>query len=42
MPENIINILNQIRDAKGQPYVEGMVAMANLLSQAKAEEKKEG
>lgn len=32
MPENVINILDEIRKVKGQEYVEGMVDMANLLA----------
>ena len=39
MPENVINILDEIRKVKGQEYVEGMVDMANLLAPRKSEDK---
>ena len=32
MPENIVNILDNIASVKGQEYVEGLVDMANLLA----------
>jgi hypothetical protein len=32
MPENVINILEAIKAAKGQEYVQGMVDMANMLA----------
>ena len=32
MPENIVNILDNIAAVKGQEYVEGLVDMANLLA----------
>lgn len=32
MPENVVNILNAIEDARGREYVEGLVDMANLLA----------
>ena len=38
MPENIVNILESIKEAKGEEYVEGLVDMANLLAPRKAEE----
>lgn len=38
MPENIVDILAAIKDAKGQEYVEGMVDMANLLAPRKNSE----
>ena len=37
MPENILNILESIKDAKGEEYVEGLVDMANLLAPRKTE-----
>jgi hypothetical protein len=37
LPENIINILESIKEAKGQEYVEGLVDMANLLAPRKTE-----
>ena len=37
MPENVINILDEIRKVKGQEYVEGMVDMANLLAPRKTD-----
>ena len=40
MPENIINILESIKDAKGQEYVEGLVDMANLLAPRKTDSEK--
>lgn len=41
MPENVINILDEIRKVKGQEYVEGMVDLANLLTPRKSEDKEE-
>lgn len=38
MPENVINILDEIRKVKGQEYVEGLVDMANLLAPRKTTE----
>lgn len=38
MPENILNILESIKEAKGEQYVEGLVDMANLLAPRKTEE----
>ena len=38
MPENIVNILESIKEAKGQEYVEGLVDMANLLAPRKTTE----
>ena len=40
MPENVINILDEIRKVKGQEYVEGMVDMANLLAPRNAQDAK--
>lgn len=37
MPENIVNILESIKEAKGQEYVEGLVDMANLLAPRKTD-----
>ena len=38
MSENIVNILESIREIKGEEYVEGLVDMANLLAPRKTEE----
>lgn len=38
MPENILSILESIKEAKGEQYVEGLVDMANLLAPRKTEE----
>lgn len=35
MPENIVNILESIKEARGQEYVEGLVDMANMLAPKK-------
>lgn len=40
MPENIVNILESIKEARGQEYVEGLVDMANMLAPRKTEEQK--
>lgn len=40
MPETIVNILESIKEAKGEEYVEGLVDMANLLAPRKAEEQR--
>ena len=37
MPENVINILEAIKAAKGQEYVQGLVDMANMLAPIKTE-----
>lgn len=37
VPENIVNILESIKEAKGQEYVEGLVDMANLLAPRKTD-----
>ena len=42
VPENIVNILESIKEAKGQEYVEGLVDMANLLAPRKTEEQQPG
>ena len=42
MADKVIDILDKIREAKGQSYVDGMVDMANMLCPVKAEENKEG
>ena len=42
MSENIVNILESIREVKGQEYVEGLVDMANLLAPRKTEERHPG
>ena len=40
MPENIVNILDNIAAVKGEDYVKGLVDMANLLTpDTKTEEK---
>lgn len=40
MPENIVNILDNIAAVKGEDYVKGLVDMANLLTpDNKSEEK---
>jgi hypothetical protein len=38
VPETIVNILESIKEAKGQEYVEGLVDMANLLAPRKTTE----
>lgn len=38
MSENIVNILESIREIKGDEYVEGLVDMANLLAPRKTED----
>ena len=38
MSENIVNILESIREIKGEEYVEGLVDMANLLAPRKTED----
>lgn len=38
MPETIVNILESIKEVKGQEYVDGLVDMANLLAPRKSEE----
>lgn len=38
MSENIVNILESIKEVKGQEYVEGLVDMANLLTPRKTDE----
>ena len=38
MSENIVNILESIREIKGEEYVEGLVDMANLLDPRKTDE----
>ena len=38
MSENVVDILDKIREVKGQEYVEGLVDMANLLAPRKAED----
>ena len=38
MSENIVNILESIKEVKGQEYVEGLVDMANLLAPRKTDE----
>jgi hypothetical protein len=40
MPETIVNILESIKEVKGEEYVEGLVDMANLLAPRKAEEQR--
>ena len=42
MSENIVNILESIREIKGEEYVEGLVDMANLLAPRKTEEQHPG
>lgn len=37
VPDKIVNILESIKEAKGQEYVEGLVDMANLLAPRKTE-----
>lgn len=37
MPDKIVNILESIKEAKGQEYVEGLVDMANLLAPRKTD-----
>lgn len=32
MPENVVDLLNKIKAAKGQEYVNGLVDMANILA----------
>lgn len=40
VPENIVNILECIKEARGQEYVEGLVDMANMLAPRKTEDQK--
>ena len=42
MSENVVNILDKIREVKGQEYVEGLVDMANLLAPRKADNQPTG
>lgn len=42
MSENVVNILDKIREVKGQEYVEGLVDMANLLAPRKTDEQSTG
>ena len=42
LPENILSILESIKEAKGEEYVEGLVDMANLLAPRKTEEHRPG
>jgi hypothetical protein len=37
VPDKIVNILESIKEAKGQEYVEGLVDMANLLAPRKTD-----
>lgn len=41
LSENIVNILESIKEVKGQEYVEGLVDMANLLAPRKTDEAKD-
>lgn len=47
MPENVVNLINAIKSARGEEYAEGLVDMANILAPkakpegGKAEEKEE-
>lgn len=38
MPENVVDLLNKIKAAKGKEYVEGLVDMANILAPASKDE----
>ena len=42
MPDQILSILESIKEAKGEQYVEGLVDMANLLAPRKTEEHRPG
>jgi hypothetical protein len=40
MPEDIVNIINKISEAKGEAFAEGFVAGINLTTPAKKDEEK--